>query len=266
MPGTSFHNTTRLALSARARSVADRSVPPRPMVVTLPSGARPMKPGITTIVPAARRGRRTRRARRVVSAWFGAAAAVMLVGGHHLERVDILRPPAGACECRGENLPRHPLAARDDPVAGSRRQVIEQADSGTEVAIFTGSRVHGSEELSPGRSRRYQGAHHLAMPAQERRSVLADVGPAPGQGMGRTLEQEVGDPRQRRRHDDERSLMSARSARPPSESGRRRRAMPRRISRLRAGRVNGRCVKVKEPRYLLATAVLNRSTARRTAS
>ena len=50
--------------SARASSVADRSVPPRPIVVTLPSGARPMNPGTTTIVPAARRGSSSLRARR----------------------------------------------------------------------------------------------------------------------------------------------------------------------------------------------------------
>ena len=73
MPGTSFHSTTRRALSARARSVAVRSVPPRPSVARLPSGARPMKPGTTAIVPLAMSGRSARRALRFVAVRFGAA-------------------------------------------------------------------------------------------------------------------------------------------------------------------------------------------------
>ncbi len=73
IPGTSFHSTTRRAPSARESSVAVRSVPPRPSVVMLPSGARPMKPGTTAIVPALTSGRTRRRDSRVVAARLGAA-------------------------------------------------------------------------------------------------------------------------------------------------------------------------------------------------
>ena len=73
IPGTSFHSTTRRAPSARERSVAVRSDPPRPSVVTLPSGARPMKPGTTAIVPAFGSPCKRRRTRRAVAARLGAA-------------------------------------------------------------------------------------------------------------------------------------------------------------------------------------------------
>ena len=73
MPATSFQRTTRMAPSARASSVAVRSVPPRPSVVTPPSGPRPRKPGTTATAPRESSGRSRRRAFLRVSGMSGAA-------------------------------------------------------------------------------------------------------------------------------------------------------------------------------------------------
>ena len=73
MPGTSFQSTTRRAPSARASSVAVRSEPPRPRVVMLPSGARPMKPGTTGMTRFLSSGFRIRSDSSAVSPRFGAA-------------------------------------------------------------------------------------------------------------------------------------------------------------------------------------------------
>ena len=59
-PGTSFQSETREAPSARATSVAERSVPPRPSVAISPSGVAPMKPGSTGTRPRASSGSSTR--------------------------------------------------------------------------------------------------------------------------------------------------------------------------------------------------------------
>ena len=73
IPGTSFHKTACFAPSTRASSVAVKSDPPRPIVVTDPSGVRPMKPGTTAMMRRARSGLMTRRARRAVAGMSGAA-------------------------------------------------------------------------------------------------------------------------------------------------------------------------------------------------
>ena len=65
-PGTSFQSDTRVAPSARARSVAVRSEPPRPSVATWPSGAQPMKPGTIGMIPRASSGASVRWAARSV--------------------------------------------------------------------------------------------------------------------------------------------------------------------------------------------------------
>ena len=72
-PGTSFHSDTARALSARASSVAERSEPPRPSVVTAPSGDTPRNPGTIAISPRASSGRITARAARSVPARSGVA-------------------------------------------------------------------------------------------------------------------------------------------------------------------------------------------------
>ena len=73
IPFTSFQRTTREAPSVRARRVAVRSVPPRPRVVSVPSGPAPKKPGTTGVTPRLSRGDRRRRAFRRVAGMSGAA-------------------------------------------------------------------------------------------------------------------------------------------------------------------------------------------------
>jgi hypothetical protein len=85
--------------------------------------------------------------------------------------------------------------------------VIEQPDSGAEIAILAGGCVHHREELPANRARRHQRPYDLTVPPEEGRGCLAHVGPAPGQGMSRALEQEIGNPRERGRNHDQRTLM-----------------------------------------------------------
>ena len=56
-PSTSVKISQRCAPSAAASATAERSEPPRPSVVTRPSGAMPWKPGTTTTSPRSRQAR-----------------------------------------------------------------------------------------------------------------------------------------------------------------------------------------------------------------
>ena len=110
------------ARSARGRAAWRRDRCRRgPCVVTLPSGAWPMKPGTTTMVP---RGEQRPQDPARAPRGFGRVAApraVVPVGGDDVERVDVRRPPPARAERGRENLRRHPLAARDQQIAGPRR-------------------------------------------------------------------------------------------------------------------------------------------------
>jgi hypothetical protein len=132
---------------------------------------------------------------------------MVLVGGHHLERIDVLGATAGAGERRCEDLPRQALAARDDPVAGAWLQVIEQTDSGAEIAILARGCVDRREELPPHLPCWHERSHDLAVPPQKGRGCLAHLGPSSGQSLSSALEQQIGDAGERGRNDDEWTLM-----------------------------------------------------------
>jgi hypothetical protein len=138
---------------------------------------------------------------------IGGRRSVVLVSGDHIECVDIQRPPAGTAEGRRENLRGHALAAGDQPIAGARRQIVEQAHGGAQIAILPGRRIDQGEQLAPDRPRRNQRAYHFAVSAQERRGGLAHVRAPPGQRLRGPLEQQVGNARQRGRDHDERPVM-----------------------------------------------------------
>ena len=142
MPGTSFHSITWRAPSDRASTVAVRSVPPRPSVVMLPSGARPMNPGTTAIVPALISGRRTRRASFRVSSNERRRAAMHVVGADDVERVDILNATANraARQRRCEQPGRQLLSSRRERVERARRQVPEDPHRGADIRNSRGRR------------------------------------------------------------------------------------------------------------------------------
>ena len=121
MPRTSFHSTTVRAPIGAASSVAVRSDPPRPSVVGLPSGAWPMKPGTTGVVPAASSGRSARRARRPVSGRLGAAPPCWLSVAT-ISAASTYCAPSALRQHRGEQRGRHALAAGHQDVAGARRR------------------------------------------------------------------------------------------------------------------------------------------------
>ena len=104
-PATSFHSVTSFASSARASTVAVRSVPPRPRVTTSPSQPAPMKPGTTTRSPRS----------------SGVAGAT--VGVEERLRVGDGARDAGALQRGGEDCGGEPLTAREDLVARARRQL-----------------------------------------------------------------------------------------------------------------------------------------------
>ena len=109
MPGTSFHSTTRLADSARARSVADS--PYRLVdVVTLPSGAAD-EAGDNGDNARLQRGAALARAPRGVGQ-TRRCAAVMIVHVDHLERVDVDGAAARSRIAAVRDLRGDTLAAR----------------------------------------------------------------------------------------------------------------------------------------------------------
>ena len=103
-------------------------------------------------------------------------AAVMAIGNDNVDRVDVLRPPADAAECRGENLRRHALAARDEQVARSRRQVTEHADGDAQFPVLARGRVDGCQQLSPRWPRRHQAARHVTVAAEKDGGAPGRVG------------------------------------------------------------------------------------------
>ena len=154
-----------------ASSVAVRSEPPRPSVVTLPSGAWPMKPG-TTGVDAARRaaGAAARRARRPVSARSGAAppccpSVTTIVG-----RIDVRRPaPRRGTARRRESSRtcRSPRATSMSLARGARCPSTATAPHRSRYSRAAASMRR--EQRAPCRPGRQQLLRDVAMAAQERR-------------------------------------------------------------------------------------------------
>lgn len=155
MPGTSFQSTARFALSARAMSVAVRSEPPRPRVATLPSGARPMKPGTTGMVPFRRSGLSRATASLELSAMRGAA-------------------PPWCSSVRTTSRASTKEAARPAAVMAAARMVAESCSPRATSA----SRVRGRG--GAGRLRRGTGRDTRRW--RRRWRARRPSGPGPGQG------------------------------------------------------------------------------------
>ena len=234
IPGTSFHSDTTSAPRARASSVAVRSEPPRPSVATLPSAARPMKPGTIGTRRAARCGRSTLCRQAGGRADERTGAAVLAIGDHDLRRLDVDGPAAGAGDGGGQQRGRQPLAPGDDDIAGARREVLQDGDRRQELFELADRRLDGGQRGAAGRAGRQHRRRDAPMAlAQGGDRAGRGLGPA-GHGVIGGVEQQVGDAGQRRGDDDQRSADSRRCGAPRWRPRWRRPATRHRTSR-RAG-------------------------------
>ena len=165
MPVTSFQSTTSAADSERARSVAVRSVPPRPSVATDPSGAAPKNPGTTGVTPRASSGPSTRRAARRVWSRSGDALpcrpSVTTISMGSTRRARGTTAASSALESRSPRLTsRSDARADSSPSAATARQT---------------SRYSRADASSAASSRRRAGAgsRQASMTARCRRSSAA---------------------------------------------------------------------------------------------
>src|SRR5439155_3457297 len=100
-----------------------------------------------------------------------------------------------------------PFAPRDEHVVRTRGNVSEDTDRGAQFAILTGGRVSHCEELSARRARWYKSPDDLTVTAQKRRRRSRRFAGPSGYGCLCALDQEIGDPGECRRDDDERTWM-----------------------------------------------------------
>ena len=235
MPGTSFHSYTRLAPIACARSVAVRSDPPRPSVVTLPSGALPDEPRNDRHQPL-RRYRPTyasRDAGRLGDVWRRPRRAVRRCDDVRRRR-RIAPPPARERPPRGSSptsARRARRPGRSHPGRARRARPRPRTARGTPAHPVDEPRARPA-----GRRPAEQIGRNLPMPPRERLGGGMASLRWRRRRVSRALEQQIGDPRQRRGDDDQRAGVAGdergRVVRPPSC----RRATRRRTSRLRAAR------------------------------
>ena len=186
--------------------VAVRSEPPRPRVVTLPSGARPMKPGHHGREAAAQQGLEALARALAGEREVGGRGAVPAVGGHELRGVDLLGPPA-----RGRQGGRHDRAAR--PARRAPPGCRWPGRRGRPARPWRGrSRgTRGPRHRGPARTRlarrasRHEGVGQVAVPAQERGRHLGGGRGLSRRPSARAVQELVGDPGERGGHDHERA-------------------------------------------------------------
>ena len=207
MPGTSFHSTTRRAPSTRASSVAVRSEPPRPRVVMLSSGARPMKPGTTGTTPFLSSGLRMRSDSSAVSPRFGAAppwASSVRITSRASTNSAGRRAPAIAAETivAESCSPRETRASR---VRGARCRRTPSAlhrsrYSSTDASIAASA----SRNALPRPSTVFAAAwwRSRKCPRDAGRFVIAAFDRVLG-----AVEQQIGDAAERRGHHDQRAVV-----------------------------------------------------------
>ena len=246
--GTSFHSTTRRAPSERAeqrrRQIACRR---GRASSTLPSGARPMNPGTTAIVPAPSSGRSTLAAPGgPFPRGCGAAPPCWPSVDDDVARVDVRRPPARRRDER-----------RGDRICADIRSPRE-----TSRSLARGARCPSSRWrcTAPGtRAPRRRSSPSSAPPPgpaaaapratsrwrrRKAAATLRGVGAPPGRGGVGAFEQQVGDAGRARSDDDERAVVRGDEARRLADRRARRRATLRRTSRPRARaplRLRGHC-------------------------
>ncbi len=239
-PRTSFHSTTLRAPSGRRQHGRGQVRPAAAERVGLPSGGcadearhdrgdaageerRGAPAGRAASVSREVRGRRRRAGRR----W-------------RRSRPRRRRPRRGAAarQHRGEDGRRHPFAARHEHVAGARRRRGRAPRSAPHSSRY--SRAAASIVASRARRAGPAGSERLGdftMPAQERRrDPGATRRPCPARASAAPLEQQIGDPAERRGDDHERAGVAGDERRGALDGASRRPATRRRTSRFRARR------------------------------
>ena len=195
-PGTSFQSETRARRARAPSSVAVRSVPPRPSVATSPSGAAPMKPGTTGMIPRASSGASARATRAVGARESGAAWPNAAVGVDEVERVDVrcarCRPASSAAATRRR---AEPLAARDDVVAGARRELAQQAQALAPAPRAPRTLGDDGQDVGPVPAAGEQRARHLRVAAAQAGDQGRDGARVAASGLLRHGQERVGGPR-----------------------------------------------------------------------
>ena len=136
----------------------------------------------------------------------GRRAAERSLGEHDLRRVDVDRRRADRGHRPREDLGRQPLAAADHEIARPRGQLLERGEARQQ----RGELVHGAVDLGgdarPRTLRADRGEVNLVVAGAQRGDVAADLAALLARdGARREPEQDVGDARRRRHHDDRRS-------------------------------------------------------------
>ncbi len=170
-----------------------RSVPPRPRVARLPSGAEPKKPGTTGVTPRRSSDKSRRRALRRVATRSGSRGSVSPIGHHDLGGVHALGPAAGGAKRRGEKGAGLALTPGHERIGGAGRKLGERRHRPRDVAILARGHVHRGQDPALGGARGQESEGQVAMPPEERRRDFAAGARVPLRGPARAVEQKVGD-------------------------------------------------------------------------
>ena len=133
----------------------------------------------------------------------------MTIGDDNVSRVDIGGSPARPAERRGDNLRRHPLAARDEQIARARREVAEHADGDAQFPVLARGFVNRCQQPASCGSGWDEPARDVAVPAEERGRGTSSLGRASRRGRRGAFEQKVGDAAERGGDDHERTFVPA---------------------------------------------------------
>ena len=208
-----------------------RSDPPRPSVATLPSGARPMKPGTTGTVPREPAGLEQRAGpATAVSGMSGVAPPWRLIGADESSASTNLARRRADGDGGGEERRGQLLAAADHRVARARLEVPQHADGAAQLVELGGRNDRFRPAARGGAGAPSPPALPRSMAAPKRLGGLLRGLEPPRRRIRGGVEQQIGDAAERRRDDRERALVRGDARRRTLDGIRRRRATRRRTS------------------------------------
>jgi hypothetical protein len=151
---------------------------------------------------AARQQRRQHPSRRSIGARVvRRGMAEVPVGAHDLGGIHVLRPYPGGAERRGHEPRAEPLAARDDEIAGPRRELAEESETPDQRLQLRELRGDVREKRPAPTARGHDGAGGVAVRRPECRDPLGHGAVFPSLRVSGDGEQCVGGPGHRR-YDD----------------------------------------------------------------
>ena len=130
---------------------------------------------------------------------------MLAIGDDDLHSVDVRgSTPCARHRCR-EDGGGHPLAARHEQIERAWLEVAQDRDRSAQVTILACGGIDRAKEGPPCRTRRKQRFHHLPVAFEERRRQGGRLGALAFRRSVRPAEEEIRDPPERRRNDDQRS-------------------------------------------------------------